>query len=97
MYSSLSGATELGAFYNRFGDRLRAAGGFGVPDIVERPRNQLDASVKQQLYRGLRLKAKASNLLNEAVVYEQEANGITQVQRQYKTGVTFSFGMSFDL
>lgn len=96
LYGSPDGGSEIGAFYNRFGDRLRAAGGSGVPDIVEQPRNQLDASIKQKLFGNVRVKLKASNILDEPFRFEQEANAITQLQREYRTGVTFSFGMSYD-
>jgi TonB-dependent receptor len=88
--------TDLGVFYSRFGQRLTAAGGFGIPGIFEQSRNQLDATFKQRVRGGLRLKAKASNLLNEPFRFVQEAEGITQVQREYITGMSFSFGMSYE-
>ncbi|KPJ95439.1 MAG: hypothetical protein AMS18_02910 [Gemmatimonas sp. SG8_17] len=96
VYQSPTGATEIGTFYSRFGERLTAAGGSGVPDIYEQPRNQVDATVRQTIAGGLRMKLKASNLLNAAYVYTQEANGIVQIQREYKTGVSFSVGLSHE-
>jgi TonB-dependent receptor len=95
MYQSTYGATELSAFFNRLGNRITAAGGFGVPDIIERSRNVIDAQWKQRLTNNLRLTAKASNLLNEPFRFEQEANGIVQVQRTYKAGSRFSLGLTW--
>jgi TonB-dependent receptor len=88
--------TDVGVFYSRFGQRLTAAGGFGVPGIYEQSRHQLDATFKQRVRGGLRFKAKASNLLNQPFRFLQEAEGITQIQREYSTGVSFSLGMSFE-
>jgi hypothetical protein len=88
--------TDVGVFYSRFGQRLTAAGGFGIPGIYEQSRHQLDATFKQRVRGGLRFKAKASNLLNEPFRFLQEAEGISQVQREYSTGVSFSIGMSYE-
>jgi hypothetical protein len=75
---------------------LSAAGGFGIPDIYEQSRHQLDLSYKQRIRGGLRFKLKASNLLNEPYRFLQEAEVISQTQREYKTGVSFSLGMSYE-
>ncbi len=87
---------EAGAFLNRFGDRLTAAGGSGIPDLYEKARNQLDAVLGVPLPRGAKAKLKAINLLDADYRFEQEANGITQVQRLYTTGRTFSVGVSWE-
>jgi hypothetical protein len=94
-YATPSGV-EAGLFYNRFGERLEAAGGSGIPDIYEQPRNSLDASVAFPLPRGVRMKLKGSNLLNEPFRFEQSANGITLLQREYEVGSTFSVGLSWE-
>jgi hypothetical protein len=87
---------EAGVFYNRFGERLTAAGGSGLPDIYEQPRNALDASFGLPIRGGIRAKVKATNLLDEAFVFEQSANGITRLQRRYSVGRTFSVGLSWE-
>jgi len=94
-YSDLRGL-EAGLFYNRFGDRLTAAGGGGVPDIYERPRNSLDASLGFPLPGGVRASVKANNLLDAAFLFEQELNGFSQVQRQFSIGRTVSVGLSWE-
>ena len=96
LYNYAPAGTDIGLFYSRFGQRLTAAGGFGIPDIYEQPRHQVDATLKQALFPGMMLKLKASNLLNEPFRFTQEGNGIEQMQREYKTGINFSIGMSYD-
>ncbi len=90
------GAAEAGVFFNRFGERITAAGGSGLPDIFEQPRNALDATVGFPLMGGVTAKFKATNLLDAEYRFEQEANGIVQVQRLYSAGRTFSVGLSWE-
>jgi hypothetical protein len=95
-YSTWNG-WEGGLFYNRFGKRLAAAGGSGLPDIYELSRNALDATLSVPLRQGARIKLKATNLLDSEYRFEQSANGITRVQRLYSVGRTFSVGFSWEL
>jgi len=94
-YADYSGF-EVGFFFNRFGERLNAAGGGGVPDIYEQPRNSLDATLGFPLMGGARASVKASNLLDEAYSFSQSLNGITRLQRQYTVGRTISVGLSWE-
>lgn len=87
---------EGGVFFNRFGKRITAAGGSGLPDIYEQPRNSLDASVGFPIRTRVRAKLKGTNLLDEQYLFEQSANGITRVQRLYDIGRTFSVGLSWE-
>jgi hypothetical protein len=87
---------EAGVFFNRFGERLTAAGGSGLPDIYEQPRNALDATISFPLPQGVRVKLKGTNLLDADYLFEQSANGITRTQRMYSTGRTFSVGFSYE-
>jgi outer membrane receptor protein involved in Fe transport len=83
-------------FFNRFGPRLTAAGGSGLPDIYEQPRDALDASVAFPLPRGVRARLKATNLLDAEYRFEQGANGYTRIQQLYTVGRTFSVGLSWE-
>ena len=94
-YADLAGL-EAGVFLNRFGERLSAAGGSGLPDIYEQPRNALDATLSFPLPQGLRVKVKGTNLLDAEYLFEQSDNGITRVQRSYSVGRTFSVGFSWE-
>jgi len=88
---------EAGLYLNRFGERLTAAGGSGLPDIYEQPRNALDATLTFPLFRqGVQVKMKATNLLDAEYRFQQAANGITRVQRSYTVGRTFSMGFSWE-
>jgi TonB dependent receptor-like, beta-barrel/Carboxypeptidase regulatory-like domain/TonB-dependent Receptor Plug Domain len=93
-YQSNYGGSEVGLFYDRQGERVTAAGGFGIPDILEQPRNQLDLNVSQALGRGFRLKLSMTNMLNEPYTFLQQANGVTLVQRTYKTGMNLVVGLA---
>ena len=88
---------QAGLFWNRFGKRLTAAGGSGIPDIYEMPRDAVDATLRIDLVRGGILKLKASNMFDAPYRFEQSKNDITHVQREYWTGRTFSMGLSWDL
>ena len=87
---------EAGVFFNRFGQRLAAAGGSGLPDIYEQPRNSFDGSLGFPIRAGLRARVKGTNLLDVEYQYLQEANGITRTQRSYSVGRTFSVGLSWE-
>jgi hypothetical protein len=95
VWQSSTGATEVGAFYNVFGPRIEAAGGSGVPDIEERPRNVLDVTFRQQVTDRLGVRLKAENLLDAPYRWEQSANGITRIQREYAVGRSLSVGLSY--
>lgn len=90
------GGFEAGLFYNRFGPRITAAGGSGIPDIEEQPRNMLDATVGLPLPGGVKARIKASNLLDAEYLFTQSLNGITRTQRRYVVGRTFSVGLSWE-
>lgn len=87
---------EAGLFLNRFGQRLSAAGGSGIPDLYEMPRNALDATLGFPLAGGASARIRATNLLDAEYRFEQEANGITQIQRLYSVGRTISVGLSWE-
>ena len=91
------GGFEAGILYNRFGQRLAAAGGSGLPDIYEQPRNALDLTLSFPLRQGAQVKLRGTNLLDAEYRFEQSANGITRVQRLYSVGRTLSVGFSWEL
>ncbi len=79
--------------YHIFGKRIAEVGNHGSPDVFELPRSQLDVTFGRQLLPFLRLSLSAKNLLNPDVTLEQ--GGETYVR--YRTGRTFSFGLSYNL
>jgi len=95
VWQSPAGATEVGAYYNVFGPRIEAAGGSGVPDIEESSRNVIDLTFRQQVTDRLGVRLKAENLLDAPYRWEQSANGITRLQREYTVGRSLSIGLSY--
>ncbi len=81
--------------YNTIDDQLSDVGTFGLPDIVELRRDQLDAVLIAPLKDlvGVPLSAKLSigNILNDPVIYTQGG----ETQDRYTTGVTFGFSLSY--
>ena len=45
---------------------------------------------------GVRVRIKGTNLLDAKFRFEQSANGITRMQREYTTGRTLSVGFSWE-
>ena len=97
LYTHPRGNTELGLFMNARGDHVEAAGGSGVPDIYQKSRTQWDFSVRQALVGGTSMKFKVNNLFDSKYLFEQEANGITLLQREYRVGTSYSLGLALDM
>jgi outer membrane receptor protein involved in Fe transport len=97
IYTHPRGNTELGMYFNAFGDRVAAAGGSGIPDIYEQSRTQWDFTFRQALLGGSSLKFKATDVFASTHKWEQSANGITLLQREFKPGTTYSLGVAFDI
>jgi outer membrane receptor protein involved in Fe transport len=79
------------ALYNVAGRRISSAGVLPLPNVYEESRHSLDLSLRFPLVAGLRAKADLENLLDSP--YEQRQG--TVVREFYKTGRTFSFGVSW--
>ena len=94
-YRTPDRGTRLGASFNVFGDRVTAAGGSGQPDVVEQPRPELDVSFSQSLGPRVDMELEAANLLDSEHLWEQSMNGITRVQRRYRTGRVFSVSFTY--
>jgi outer membrane receptor protein involved in Fe transport len=80
--------------YNTYGERISAAGANGLPDIFEQPRDEVDFVWLRQITPfGTPLNAKLGieNILNDKYLFLQ-GDEITQ---RYRTGVKFSFGLSY--
>ncbi len=80
--------------YNTIGQTLAAVGVLGLPDIFEERRDQLDfvyLNKVEPFGTPINLKFAAENLLNDRYLFTQGG----EEQRRYKTGVKFSFGVSY--
>jgi TonB-dependent receptor len=75
-------------------DQIASIGTFGLPDIIETRRDQLDAVFIMPLDRfGIPLRAKLSlsNLLNDPFEYSQGG----ETQERYTTGVSVGFSLTY--
>lgn len=79
------------ALYNISGRRIISAAESPLPSVYEQPRHALDVSLRFPLIAGLRAKADLENLLDSP--YEQVQG--TVVRDYYRTGRTFSFGVTW--
>jgi outer membrane receptor protein involved in Fe transport len=88
-YASLSGRTSATLLLNRIGERIEAAGDLPLPDVVQKPRNVLDVSLRFPLVGALAGRFDAKNLLDEPY---QSVQG-TVTREEWKTGRVFQLGM----
>lgn len=88
-YASPSGGTSATVLFNRVGDRLEAAGDLPLPDVVQRPRNVVDFSLRFPVAGAMSGRFDAKNLLDEP--FESVQGSVTR--EYWKSGRTFQFGM----
>ncbi|WP_244072394.1 TonB-dependent receptor [Nitrosomonas sp. PY1] len=81
--------TQATLLYNVASERIMAAGIRGAPDKYERPFNQLDFVVSQNLYKGLSGQLSAHNLLDDDVVIMQG----DEIARQFRRGRIFNLSV----
>jgi TonB-dependent receptor len=84
-------ALSATALYNVAGRRISSAGELPLPNVYEQSRHSVDLSIRFPLFAGLRAKADLENLLDSP--YEQIQGSV--VREYYRTGRTFSFGVSW--
>jgi outer membrane receptor for ferrienterochelin and colicin len=77
--------------WNFVGDRITDVGAYGLPDIIQEGRNQLDVVYSQRLFRRLTLRLSADNLTNDPYEFTQ---GELR-QRYFELGRTFSVNFGF--
>jgi TonB-dependent receptor len=95
-YDHATLATSATLNYNIFGERLEEVGFGGAPSVMEKSRAMLDLIMSQPLGRGITLKLSAKNLLNPAVQMVQEFKGVEYIQSEYRTGRSFTLGISLN-
>ncbi len=88
-YGSASGAASATVLFNRVGERIVAAGADPLPDVVERPRNALDVSLRFPLLGEISGRFDAKNVLDASV---EQVQG-TVIRERYFTGRVLQFGL----
>ena len=90
-YASRSGALSATVLFNRIGERIVAAGGTPLPDVVEKSRNVLDLSLRQAIRSGVLLRMDLKNLLDAPYEVRQGT-----VQRElYRSGRIVGLGLQW--
>ncbi|MES2176876.1 MAG: TonB-dependent receptor [Gemmatimonadota bacterium] len=87
-YSSLSGTTTATLLFNRVGERITAAGSSPLPDVIEQPRNVLDASIRKSITAPVTLRLDLKNLLDAPYKVEQG----TVTRDFYRSGRSVNLG-----
>ncbi len=90
-YAHRESGVSATALYNLSGRRITSAAEAPLPSVYEQSRHALDLSLRFPLLAGLRAKADVENLLDAP--YEQIQG--TVVRERYRTGRTFSFGVTW--
>ncbi|MCX5763734.1 MAG: TonB-dependent receptor [Gemmatimonadetes bacterium] len=90
-YTSGNGKTSATLLFNRVGERITAAGGTPLPDVIEQPRNVMDFSLRLALSSNVTLRTDAKNLLDSP--YEVIQGTVTR--ESYRTGRTVQAGLQW--
>ncbi len=88
-YTTTDGSTSATLLYNRVGERINAAGESPLPDVIQKPRNVMDISLRWGFARSASLRADLRNVLDAPY---QTVQG-TVVRESYLTGRTFTLGL----
>ena len=92
MYSpSSSGASSATVLFNRVGERIYAAGASPMPDVLERPRNVLDFSLRQSVSADAAVRLDLKNLLDTP--YDVRQGTITR--EYHKSGRAVQVGVQW--
>lgn len=94
-YRHDAAGTALSVLYNAFGRRLASVSLGGTPNDFEYATGTLDVTFRQDLGRGLRLRASAKNVLGDDARFGHTYKGADYVTRAYERGRTFSVGVSY--
>ena len=88
-YATPSGATSATVLFNRVGERIDAAGDAPLPDVITRPRNQVDLSFRFPIVGALSGRFDARNLVDAP--YEMVQGTVTR--EYWRTGRVFQTGL----
>jgi len=93
IYNNESIGTEISTTYNVSGRRISQVGVQGSPNIYEEPFHKLDITVSQPIWRGLKLKITAGNVLDSEIEFTQG----DCIQKHYRKGRSFSLTLSYSI
>jgi len=96
-YENYDSGTSATLSFNRFGERLASVSLGGAPNIFERPRNDLFASVGQRVFRRFGMRLSVDNVLGADFVEAQEYKGATFETTRYRLGRIVKLSFSYSL
>jgi outer membrane receptor protein involved in Fe transport len=88
-YTSTSGRSTATLLFNRVGERITAAGGIPLPDVIEQPRNVLDLSLRLAVTAAVTARFDAKNLFDAP----HEVIQGTVTREYYRTGRAIQAGL----
>ncbi|MFO0550592.1 MAG: TonB-dependent receptor [Polyangiaceae bacterium] len=86
--------TRARVSYSLVGPRLAQVGTRGIPDIYELTRHGLDVTLAQRVGDHVELRASATNLLDWPITRAHDTPSGEAVTEEYRTGQSFSLGVS---
>jgi hypothetical protein len=90
-YDNEDSGTSARVLYNIEGQKITYVGGLGLPDVYLSPRNKVDITLSQRLYKGLNLNLSAENIINAPWEWTQA----DRVLERWREGATFTIGISY--
>jgi outer membrane receptor protein involved in Fe transport len=88
-FAPRSGSTSATLLFNRTGERIDAAGDQPLPDVIEKPRNALDFSLRFPLVSAFSGRFDAKNLLDDP--FETVQGSV--IRESFRTGRVFQIGL----
>jgi len=90
-YENEDSGTGARVLYNIEGRKITNVGGLGLQDVYLTPRNKVDLTFTQRMYKGLDLNLSAENVANAPWEWKQDG----RVLESWRQGVTFTIGLSY--
>ncbi len=96
-YDNIDKGISSSLYYNTFGERLRAVGLTGTPDVYEQPFHLLNYSLSWKFMKHLSMKFAVKNILNADIKWIQNHYNQEYLYMLHKTGTSYSIGFKYSL
>jgi len=96
-YDNYETGTLASLNFNTFGERLSRVSANVTPDVYEQPAAQLDFIFSQQVLEYFKIKLTVKNLLNSKYREIYKYKGEEFVYQEYKWGISYALGLSYEL
>lgn len=92
-YTNDTRGTRARLLFNVFGPRISQVGSFGLPDVYERPRPTLDATLGQRIGKKVDVRLSAENITNAKVRFGHGTTG-DSIVNEFALGTTVMAGVT---